>query len=115
MAQQACFHAGFLNCHSVLTEHSIYRSNDFSSWDLFDRIVSRSLNSILGSCLVCVDRAVCVSGATATNLAQRTGVPRESLTVIPNAVDTNIFQPKQRQLDGFLRIIVVGRLSFRRG
>lgn len=76
--------------------------------------------SVLVRRLLCrVDRLICVSRHTADRIAGWSGFPPDRISILPNCVDLEAFQPRPRNaqvaghygLDGRRVLLTVGRLS----
>lgn len=79
---EALFHAKTIGLKTVLTEHSLFELGGFEHI-----IVDRLCSLILKSC----DQFITVSNTTKVNFVERTGVEWNKVSVIQNAIDTNIF------------------------
>jgi len=106
LAHEALFVGSLLGLGTVFTDHSLFGFADASA------IVT---NTFLKFSLANIDHCICVS-----HTVLRSGVPKVNVSVIPNAVDSDIFQPDYAQVDKVRSkkkvIIVIGsRLVYRKG
>lgn len=106
MCMEAIYHANHLNIKTVLTDHSVFE------FGKFERIVCDAL-----SVLVCknLDRGICVSNIARINTERRTGIPLDSIEVIPNGIDPRYFYPKEKRRSRKIRVLFCARLVFRKG
>ncbi|XP_037937964.1 N-acetylglucosaminyl-phosphatidylinositol biosynthetic protein [Teleopsis dalmanni] len=97
-----------LGMKNVFTDHSLFGFADLSA--VFT-------NKILELDLCNVNHCICVSHIGKENTVLRARVPKEKVSVIPNAVDTVLFtpDPHQRPKDGTINVIVASRLVYRKG
>lgn len=114
LAHEALFVASLLGLGTVFTDHSLFGFADASA------IVT---NTILRHTLANTDHCICVSHTGKENTVLRSGVKKSHVSVIPNAVDCDIFQPQlnfaEDTFDDKQRekvIVVIGsRLVYRKG
>lgn len=107
IAHEAMMHGKTLGLHTVFTDHSLFGFADASA------IVT---NKLLQITLSLCDRVICVSHTGKENTALRARYDPYKISVIPNAVDTDVFTPDvtKRQPDR-ITIVVVSRLVYRKG
>lgn len=72
----------------VFTDHSLFGFADLSA------VVT---NKLLEITLSTVNHCICVSHTGKENTVLRAKVPKENVSVVPNAVDTAFFTPEPRQ------------------
>lgn len=110
LAHEALFHAKLMGLHTVFTDHSLFGFADAAS------IVT---NQLLCMSLATCDHVICVSHMSKENTVLRARFPDPwSVSVIPNAVDSTKFQPKEekkRNSTDVLNIVTISRLVYRRG
>ena len=111
LANEALFLSGLLGLRSVFTDHSLFGFADASA------IIT---NTFLKYTLTNTDHCLCVSHTGKENTVLRSGVPKAKVSVIPNAVDSDIFMPDYEKIDNIAKnkkvIIVIGsRLVYRKG
>ena len=112
LAHEANFVGSLMNLNTVFTDHSLFGFADASA------IVT---NTFLKYCLANIDHCICVSHTGKENTVLRSGVPKAKVSVIPNAVDCDIFMPKydMEHTNVFKNkkvIVVIGsRLVYRKG
>lgn len=108
LCMESLYHASSLSIKTVLTDHSIFEIAK----------PERALVNRLSS-FICrnVDLAICVSKISKENTHLRTKIPLGRIVVIPNGIDPGRFYPKEKKytLGNQIRIIVMSRLSFRKG
>ncbi|CAO1638343.1 unnamed protein product [Sympodiomycopsis kandeliae] len=110
LAHEALFHARWLGLRTVFTDHSLF--------SLDQDVASILTNKLLAFVLTDVDAVVTVSYAGKENTCQRGGLSHcpEKVWVIPNAVDTDEFQPlPSRPSSDRLTIVILSRLMYRKG
>ncbi len=98
----------------MFTDHSLFGFADASA------IVT---NAFLKYSLANTDHCICVSHTGKENTVLRSDVPMERVSVIPNAVDADVFTPNHDRLiphveeDGTKRVVIVigSRLVYRKG
>ena len=83
LAHEALFVASLLGLGTVFTDHSLFGFADASA------IVT---NTFLRYSLANTDHCICVSHTGKENTVLRSGVLKTNVSVIPNAVDSDIFQ-----------------------
>ncbi|KAM7349335.1 phosphatidylinositol glycan anchor biosynthesis class A [Cochliomyia hominivorax] len=108
LGHEAMTIASLLGLKTVFTDHSLFGFADLSA--VFT-------NKMLEIDLTCVNHCICVSHIGKENTVLRARVPKEKVSVIPNAVDTALFtpDPSQRPTDGTINIVVASRLVYRKG
>ncbi|XP_061396891.1 phosphatidylinositol N-acetylglucosaminyltransferase subunit A [Musca vetustissima] len=108
LGHEAMIVASLLGLKTVFTDHSLFGFADLSA--VFT-------NKMLEIDLTCVDHCICVSHIGKENTVLRARVPKERVSVIPNAVDTALFtpDPSQRPQDDTINIVVASRLVYRKG
>ncbi|ROT61933.1 N-acetylglucosaminyl-phosphatidylinositol biosynthetic protein [Penaeus vannamei] len=107
MAHEAMNLARAMGLKSVFTDHSLFGFADMSA------IVT---NNFLAISLADVNHCICVSYVGKENTVLRANVDQEKVSVIPNALDTQVFMPDpdQRPKDK-INVIVMSRLQYRKG
>ena len=114
LAHEALFVASLLGLGTVFTDHSLFGFADASA------IVT---NTILKHTMANTDHCICVSHTGKENTVLRSGVKKGHVSVIPNAVDCDIFQPQLKN-NALINtnqprervIVVIGsRLVYRKG
>merc|ERR1712150_139848 len=108
LAHEALFVGSLMGLGTVFTDHSLFGFADASA------IVT---NTFLKYSLVNIDHCICVSHTGKENTVLRSGVPKVNVSVIPNAVDSDIFQPDYDQVRSKKKVIIVigSRLVYRKG
>ncbi len=112
LAHEALFVASaFLDTATVFTDHSLFGFADASA------VVT---NTFLKFSLANTDHCVCVSHTGKENTVLRADVAKNKVSVIPNAVDTDVFAPNYSRdpTQGKRRkvVVVIGsRLVYRKG
>merc|ERR1711971_1177564 len=86
LAHEALMIASLLDIPTVFTDHSLFGFSDASA------VVT---NTFLRYSLANSDHCICVSHTGKENTVLRSGVPKTSVSVIPNAVDSDIFKPQE--------------------
>ncbi|XP_024525619.1 phosphatidylinositol N-acetylglucosaminyltransferase subunit A isoform X1 [Selaginella moellendorffii] len=107
LCHEAILHARTMGLEVVFTDHSLYGFADLGSIHM---------NKALQFSLADVRHAICVSHTSKENTVLRSGIAPEKVFVIPNAVDTAMFQPRPRA--GSIKrivVVVVSRLVYRKG
>ena len=84
LAHEALFVGSLLELGTVFTDHSLFGFADASA------IIT---NTFLRYSLANTDHCICVSHTGKENTVLRSGVPKTKVSVIPNAVDSDIFLP----------------------
>ncbi|XP_068687854.1 phosphatidylinositol N-acetylglucosaminyltransferase subunit A-like [Montipora foliosa] len=103
----AILHARTMGLHTVFTDHSLFGFADASS------IIT---NKFLQFSLADIDHVICVSHTSKENTVLRASMNPQMVSVIPNAVDANVFTPDtSRKTLGKIIIVVVSRLVYRKG
>ncbi|KAL2621175.1 hypothetical protein R1flu_001380 [Riccia fluitans] len=107
LCHEAILHARTMGYKTVFTDHSLYGFAD---------IGSIHMNKVLEFTLADVQQAICVSHTSKENTHLRSRLPPEKIFVIPNAVDTAMFQPdpSSRSQDEIV-IVIISRLVYRKG
>lgn len=109
LAHEALFVASLLGLATVFTDHSLFGFADASA------IIT---NTFLRYSLANIDHCICVSHTGKENTVLRSGVPKVKVSVIPNAVDCDIFKPdfRPRKKTSKKVVVVIGsRLVYRKG
>jgi len=107
LAHEAMMHGKTLGLKTVFTDHSLFGFADASAI-----ITNKLLQMTLSLC----DRVICVSHTGQENTALRAGVNPDKISVISNAVDTQVFTPDPSKRDcDRITIIVLSRLVYRKG
>jgi phosphatidylinositol N-acetylglucosaminyltransferase subunit A len=96
------YHLGLKVVH---TEHSLFSLR--TNTDLH-------LSWVITTIYKLYSKFICVSRAVRNNLILRTAIRSSSMVVIPNAVLSSRLQ-RIEQIRGKIRIVIVGRLVYRRG
>jgi phosphatidylinositol glycan class A protein len=107
LCHEGILHAGTLGVRTVFTDHSLFGFADGSS------ILT---NKLLEVVLTDIDHVICVSYTSKENTVLRAVLKPETVSVIPNAVDSVCFtpDPSQSQPDR-VTVVVVSRLVYRKG
>lgn len=107
MAHEAMNLSRAMGIKSVFTDHSLFGFADMSA------IVT---NNFLALSLADVNHCICVSYVGKENTVLRANVDQDKVSVIPNALDTEVFKPDlyQRPKDK-INVIVMSRLQYRKG
>lgn len=108
LAHEALFSGSLLGLGTVFTDHSLFGFADASA------IVT---NTFLRYSLANSDHCICVSHTGKENTVLRSGVPKTSVSVIPNAVDSDIFKPQEGNIRDRKKVVIVigSRLCYRKG
>lgn len=107
LAHEAMFHGKTLNLRTVFTDHSLFGFSDASAI-----ITNKLLKISLSQC----NHVICVSNVGKENTVLRAGVKPHLVSVIPNAVDTQLFTPGHNKNNSEkITIVVVSRLVYRKG
>ncbi|AFM99042.1 glycosyltransferase [Encephalitozoon hellem ATCC 50504] len=106
MCIEGLFHARTLNLKTVITDHSIFEVGPF------ENIV---VNALCRLALKNIDRCICVSYTSKENTHIRTMIPLERIHVIPNAIVSDIFCPREERCSDQKTVVVASRLVFRKG
>lgn len=98
-------YAYHLGLKIIQTEHSLFslRGNTHLNF-----------NWVINTIYKLYSKFICVSRATRNNLILRSGISSSNMVVIPNAVVSPGLQRTERK-EGKIRIVIVGRLVYRRG
>ncbi|XP_067640595.1 phosphatidylinositol N-acetylglucosaminyltransferase subunit A isoform X2 [Eurosta solidaginis] len=108
LAHEAMIIGSMLGLRTVFTDHSLFGFADLSA--VFT-------NKMLQIDLANVNHCICVSHIGKENTVLRAHIPKEKVSVIPNAVDTALFtpDPSKRPTNGTINIVVASRLVYRKG
>uniref|UniRef100_A0A1A9ZLP7 phosphatidylinositol N-acetylglucosaminyltransferase n=1 Tax=Glossina pallidipes TaxID=7398 RepID=A0A1A9ZLP7_GLOPL len=108
LAHESILIGSLLGLKTVFTDHSLFGFADLSAV-----FTNKMLELDLGA----VSHCICVSHVGKENTVLRARVPKEKVSVIPNAVDTAFFipDPSQRPNDGLINIVLASRLVYRKG
>ncbi|XP_071036567.1 phosphatidylinositol N-acetylglucosaminyltransferase subunit A-like isoform X4 [Parasteatoda tepidariorum] len=107
LAHEAMLHAKTMGLEAVFTDHSLFGFADASAI-----ITNKLLQMTLSVC----NHVICVSHTGKENTALRANVCPNTISVIPNAVDTTIFKPDfLPKLKSRITIVVISRLVYRKG
>eukprot|EP00095_Tigriopus_kingsejongensis_P003802 maker-scaffold1359_size45765-snap-gene-0.8 protein:Tk03802 transcript:maker-scaffold1359_size45765-snap-gene-0.8-mRNA-1 annotation:"n-acetylglucosaminyl-phosphatidylinositol biosynthetic protein" len=109
LGHEAIFMGALLNKATVFTDHSLFGFADASA------VVT---NTFLKFSLANIDHCICVSHTGKENTVLRSDVPKARVSVIPNAVDTCVFQPdyaRNPRQDRTIVIAIGSRLVYRKG
>lgn len=112
-AHEGILHANTMGLRTVFTDHSLYGFNNLTSiW----------VNKLLTFTLTNIDRVICVSNTCKENMIVRTELSPDIISVIPNAVVSEDFKPrdptggtKRKQSRDKIVIVVIGRLFQTKG
>nr|CAA97882.1 SPT14 [Saccharomyces cerevisiae] len=112
-AHEGILHANTMGLRTVFTDHSLYGFNNLTSiW----------VNKLLTFTLTNIDRVICVSNTCKENMIVRTELSPDIISVIPNAVVSEDFKPrdptggtKRKQSRDKIVIVVIGRLFPNKG
>lgn len=108
MAHEALFHGWTMGLRTVFTDHSLFGFADASA------ILTNKL--VLQYSLANVDQIVCVSFTSKENTVLRSGIPANKVSVIPNAINTDLFLPDPKLFyDNPTTVVVLSRLVYRKG
>lgn len=107
LAHEGMLIGRLIGLKTVFTDHSLFGFADASAI-----LTNKFLEISLADCNHCI----CVSHIGKENTVLRAKVPKEKVSVIPNAVDATLFTPdtSKRSTD-FITIVVVSRLVYRKG
>jgi len=107
LCQDAMLHAKSMGLKTVFTDHSLFGFADASS------IIT---NKFLEFSLTEVDHVICVSNTSKENTVLRASLVPQIVSVIPNAVDLDMFTPDvSKRNKNHITIVVVSRLVYRKG
>ncbi|CAL1137393.1 unnamed protein product, partial [Cladocopium goreaui] len=108
LAHECILHARTMGYHTVYTDHSLFGFADAACIHV---------NKLLKFFLTNVEHCICVSHTNRENLVLRAALNPSDVSVIPNAVDTRRFQPdaSQRSAEPWITVVVVSRLTYRKG
>ncbi len=92
----------------MFTDHSLFGFADASA------VVT---NTFLKYSLANTDHCICVSHTGKENTVLRSDVPKRSVSVIPNAVDADVFRPdySRRRPSDTVTVAIGSRLVYRKG
>lgn len=105
---ESIFHANTMGLKTVFTDHSLYG---------FSNITAILVNKLLTFTLTNTDKVICVSNICKDNMIVRTDISPDRISVIPNAVVSEDFEPaqKKKSYDGTITIVVISRLYPNKG
>lgn len=121
MSNEAMFHASIMGLKTVFTDHSLFGFGDGPGIHI---------NKVMKFVLSFVNHAISVSHTSRVNTVLRSGVAPQKVSVIPNAVDTDLFRPSNAplvrkgllwkcglmgKLDNTITIVIVQRMVYRKG
>lgn len=107
LAHEGMLIGGLLGLKTVFTDHSLFGFADASAI-----LTNKCLEIALADCNHCI----CVSHTGKENTVLRAKVPKERVSVIPNAVDTAHFTPDiSKRSKDCITIVVIARLVYRKG
>jgi phosphatidylinositol glycan class A protein len=110
LSHEALFVGSILSLGTVFTDHSLFGFADASA------IVT---NTILKYSLANIDHCICVSHTGKENTVLRSGVPKSKVSVIPNAVDCDMFNPSYyltlKSPKDKVVVVLGSRLVYRKG
>lgn len=107
LCHEGILHARATGIRAVFTDHSLFGFADASS------VIT---NKFLEVILTDVDHVICVSYTSKENTVLRASLKPESVSVIPNAVDTSCFTPHpSSRKEGQVTVVVMSRLVYRKG
>lgn len=89
MCLEAIYHASNMNIKTVMTDHSVFEIAKF------ERVIVNSLSKFICKNL---DWMICVSKASKENTHLRIGIPLDRISVIPNGIDPERFNPTKPEL-----------------
>ncbi|KAJ2706420.1 Phosphatidylinositol N-acetylglucosaminyltransferase GPI3 subunit [Coemansia sp. IMI 203386] len=104
---EAILHARSMGLKTVFTDHSLLGFGDASG--IF-------INKLLKFTLSDVHHAICVSHTSKENTVLRAALDPQQVSVIPNAIIAEQFEPDPGARDpGWITIVVLSRLVYRKG
>ncbi|MQL96292.1 hypothetical protein Taro_028962 [Colocasia esculenta] len=107
LCHEALMHSRTMGYKVIFTDHSLYGFAD---------IGSIHMNKVLQFTLAGVNQAICVSHTSKENTVLRSGIHPEKVFVVPNAVDTAMFNPAPKRLNcDEIIVVVISRLVYRKG
>jgi len=109
MGHRTCFQAKTMGLPTVFTDHSLFGFGD---------IPGIHLNRFVQFAVAEANQCIAVSHTCKENLALRTEIDPDRISVIPNAVDPSKFVPdpsKAPSISDQINIIIVSRLEYRKG
>ena len=107
LCHDALFHAQTMGLRTVFTDHSLFGFADASS------IIT---NKFLEFSMTNIDHVICVSNTSKENTVLRASLDAYNVSVIPNAVDHDLFKPNTiKYRSEKVTIIVASRLVYRKG
>uniref|UniRef100_A0A914XFT0 phosphatidylinositol N-acetylglucosaminyltransferase n=1 Tax=Plectus sambesii TaxID=2011161 RepID=A0A914XFT0_9BILA len=108
MAHEAMMHAWSIGLKTCFTDHSLFGFADASA------VLTNKL--VLQFSLTNVDRVICVSHTSKENTVLRAHLLPDTVSVIPNAIDCELFIPDKLKFESNpTTIIVLSRLVYRKG
>ncbi|GMR36312.1 hypothetical protein PMAYCL1PPCAC_06507 [Pristionchus mayeri] len=108
MAHVALFHGWQLGLRTVFTDHSLFGFADASS--IFMNLLAMQYS------LAQLNKAICVSYTSKENTVLRSNLDPHKVSTIPNAIQTQLFQPDPEQFyNNPTTIVYLGRLVYRKG
>ncbi|XP_033629316.1 phosphatidylinositol N-acetylglucosaminyltransferase subunit A-like [Asterias rubens] len=107
LAHETLIHGRAMDLKTVFTDHSLFGFADISS------ILT---NKLLSFTLADINHVICVSHTSKENTVLRACLQPDIVSVIPNAVDSTVFNPDltKRRKDR-ITVVVVSRLVYRKG
>ncbi|KAJ7353784.1 hypothetical protein OS493_032369 [Desmophyllum pertusum] len=107
LCHDALLHARTMGLRTLFTDHSLFGFADASS------IIT---NKFLQFSLADIDHVICVSHTSKENTVLRASMNPCMVSVIPNAVDADVFTPDiSKKIPGKITIVIVSRLVYRKG
>ena len=88
LSHQCLLHANVMGLKTVYTDHSLFSFNDMAGIHL---------NKVLKMTLTGADAIICVSHTCRENLVLRASLEPKICSVIPNAVDSLMFEPNFKE------------------
>uniref|UniRef100_A0A914ZUQ3 phosphatidylinositol N-acetylglucosaminyltransferase n=1 Tax=Parascaris univalens TaxID=6257 RepID=A0A914ZUQ3_PARUN len=108
MAHEGMFHGWSMGLRTVFTDHSLFGFADASA------ILTNKL--VLQYSLANVSRVICVSYTSKENTVLRGGLAASKVSVIPNAINSDLFKPDSHLFyNNPTTVIVLSRLVYRKG
>lgn len=107
LAHETMVIGSLLGLKTIFTDHSLFGFADASAI-----ITNKFLQISLSNCTRCI----CVSHTGKENTVLRGRVPKDRVSVIPNAVDARAFSPAPRHRPpDRINVVIVSRLVYRKG
>uniref|UniRef100_A0A7M6DNK1 phosphatidylinositol N-acetylglucosaminyltransferase n=1 Tax=Clytia hemisphaerica TaxID=252671 RepID=A0A7M6DNK1_9CNID len=107
LCQESIMHGKSMGLKTVFTDHSLFGFADVSS------ILT---NKLLEFTLTDIDHVICVSNTSKENTVLRASIHPDKVSVIANAVDSDVFTPDPTKKDASkITIAVASRLVYRKG